>query len=488
MMRTTMLIALLAACGSVSGGKKPDGGGSNKDSQSSDGGQDDDGAKSGTRLKLQWITYDDGTRQLAGIMDTMLGKQCYPSTINGSMYCVAGNTASSDGYYSDSGCTQAVVPWYYCNAQPPDYVYQYDTSNPCQSTVAGIYQRGSEVSIPSGLAYYKSGTTCEQVNFGTNYTFYSLGASVPITTFAAISKAEPTGSGLGVVSYTSSDGMVYPFELHDSASNLDCYPESTGVGATTGVCEPEVSSSYAGYYSNSTCTTAVAETNSMCPEPGYAYTPGTCPGQLPNYFQIGSSEALSTYYYLNGTTCTSATTGTGESWYMLGAAVPTDNLTRAPDMVSGKRMQLIHYTSGSTRYRDYPLYDTTEQLECDSYGNGTSSYACLPIANYAYVESNYYYSDSACANAIDVVELYRESTSCAAPTLPKYVIKEPILPNGCSSTNYEVHTVGSPISTLYYKSGTTCTAYPLSSAYQYYTLGAEVPTSNFATATLMTDP
>ncbi|HUJ61742.1 MAG TPA: hypothetical protein VLX92_24730 [Kofleriaceae bacterium] len=489
MMRATMVIALAAACGSVSGGKKPDGG-SNKDSQSVDAGNED-GAKSGTRLKLQWVTYPDGARQLAGIMDTMLHEQCYPQTVNGGMYCAPSNSAISYGYYSDANCTQAVAAWYYCNAGQPDYIYTYDTSNPCQSTILGLYQRGSEVSIPSGLAYEKNAGGCQQVNFGTNYTFYGLGAPVAVTTLATMERSEPSGSsGIGVVSYTSTDGLVYPELLHDSTNNYDCYPETTGAGATSATCVPDVDDAYAGYYSNSTCTTAVAETNSSCPVPTYAEVPGQCSNDLPTYFQLGSTEALSTAYYTsvqsNGTTTCQGGNFSGVNWYMLGAAVPTQTLTRAPEMVAGRRIQRIQFTAGSTEYPDYALYDTTEQLECESYSAGNNTYNCLPTSS-AGVNSNYFYSDSACANAVDIVELYRGANTCPAPVLPKYALKYTTLPNGCSTNMPEVHTVGASISTLYYKSGTTCTVYP-AEPYEYYLVGAQVPTANFATATLMTDP
>src|SRR5436305_1184989 len=79
-----------------------------------------DGAKSGTRLKLKWAAYPDGTKQFLVWHDSQLSADCYPGSFASDptkTYCMPQATSLT---YSDLNCTQKISVEYTggCGSQP----------------------------------------------------------------------------------------------------------------------------------------------------------------------------------------------------------------------------------------------------------------------------------------------------------------------------------------------------------------------------------
>jgi len=476
-MRASLLL-VVAACGSVSSKDRTDAA-----AMPDAPGATVDGYRSGSRLKLSWWTYDDGTRTYAGLHDTMLGTDCEPGQVAGATVCMP--DAMQGYYFADAACTQPVGDWYICNNQTPGYIYTSAvTGGACPSSIAHVYQRGAQ--LQATTVYYLNGTACQQTTLSTMDAVYALGAEVAVGSLAPMAMAEGSGtSGFSVTYATSPDGAQLPMSLHDNSDGYDCDPESAAEGATTGTCIPEVTTAYAGYFASSTCTTALAEYPSACAAPMNAIVPAQCPGTFAQYYALGAPQAISTYYTESGTTCVAETAPAGTAWYALGTQLSVGSLARAPDTAAGHRMQLIHYSAGATSFRDARVFDTGEGTEVEVYQNSDGSHVALPASYNGFVQSNYFYGDAACTSQIDVVEIQHGAASCAEPPLPMYVVKYGTTPNGCNDA-LEVHTVG-PAITVYLEIGANCVAQTPGS-YEYHALGAAVAISSFESPTISVDP
>src|SRR5258706_14101276 len=155
-MRILALVLAAAACGSVNKAK-PDA--AVQIDAPPDAPDPLDGAKSGTRLKLRWFAYADGTKQFNGLQDAMLGTTCSPWSFFGDtkLYCIPDATSV---YYADAGCfTKISLNYTPCNN--PQYAYAVETqSTNCVSGVSHLYHVGALTSVAN--YYYKDSTgTCQ---------------------------------------------------------------------------------------------------------------------------------------------------------------------------------------------------------------------------------------------------------------------------------------------------------------------------------------
>src|SRR5689334_12938260 len=110
-MRTALVAGALAwgACGGKSTPVTADG---HAIDAALDAGPDpNEGAVSGTRLKLSWLTFGDGTRTWAGFYDAQRKERCEASLDEpwpgGHVYCVPDHRGTV--VYSDAACTQKLV-------------------------------------------------------------------------------------------------------------------------------------------------------------------------------------------------------------------------------------------------------------------------------------------------------------------------------------------------------------------------------------------
>lgn len=473
----------LVACGGPSvtaGDAQP------SDGTTTDAGPDpNDGAHSGTRLKIVNWVFPDGTRQWDTFYDSQRKENCYlyGPWPDGNIYCTP-NGASV--VYSDAGCTTRVAQVYRdpnCAQAPPMYALDWNYT-PCTSTPSHLYVRGGKLTL---TAYYFKGSdgTCGGPYTSTNEDYYSLSAEVTTTDLVKLSVGSPVGaSRLNERFVTSSDGLQFPWTVHDSMLGDDCYTTYYGDGAPTASCAPS-SSWYAAYAHDAACTVTELSINRTCGAPKYAntYPYNACPTDPEQYYTVGPALAGSPLYYPSGGMCYATTADPSQSYYGVAQPLTLATLTRTPDAVAGHRMQLVHMTTpDGLRWRDYSIYDTQKAAECYPFTLPDGTTRCITWGNY----SQQFFSNSTCTTPIDLVQLSTGPSSCGAPPVSKFASKYVPPPAGTCAYSYEVHIMGAQYTGPVYTNYGTCTRY-LPTQTEFYALGAVVPLTDFASASTITD-
>lgn len=471
-----LVLAVAAGCGEVA--TNPDASGDGPP-----GSDPDDGLRSGTRLKLQWFDFG-GTRVANGQRDTMRDETCYPQPwADGRNYCVPSNTTSIA--YSDAACTQEVGVQYVdptCASMPPTYLIEY-APDLCASYPTRLYQRGAMVS--AGGHYYLQGDgSCNGPYSDPNYRYYSPGAVVPTSALIEMTESPPsTATRYSQRFYESTDGARVFSQIHDSVLETACYLSATSQDATSGTCLPG-NAYYAGYFQDSQCLQPKLDAQSACPAPQFAVTyPNgpTCPGESgPTYYQVGAM-ADTTLFRDDGAGCMAQTANPAVDYYALGPALTLASVPRVRDTVAGRRIQLTHYHDGETRLRDYATYDEEKGTTCYPFMRSDQTIVCMPFQYGIYT----FYSDPACTTPIDLIEQYRGEAACAMPPAPDFAVKY-IQTTPCEYT-YEVHTVGTMLSSAIYLNNGGCSLYNAPQSV-FYRTGPIVPDSELAAGTLVIDP
>ncbi len=151
---------------------------------------------------------------------------------------------------------------------------------------------------------------------------------------------------------------------------------------------------------------------------------------------------------------------------------------------SGSRIKIMWVVGADGSKVFDGLYDSQRSESCYWSPYYDSSIRCMPLPGVGQIVATSLYSDSACTTA-----LYgRVSPPC--PTPPKYAYtSELLMCVGITST--KIFHVGQSISappTVYTMAG-SCQLYgPAPSNYEFYELGSQIPASDFASATITTDP
>jgi hypothetical protein len=474
---------VLAACGGPSV--------SSTDAHVGDGATPDsspdltDGAHSGTRLKITYWVFPDGTRQWNAFYDSQRKETCYiyPAWPDGNYYCTP---SGANIVYTDAGCTAKVAQNYHDpNCAPTTPTYALDWSyTACSSGPSHLYLRGSQVTLAQ---YYDKGSdgTCYGPYTSTNYDFYSLGAEVVPTDLVKLAIGGPMGSAqLGVRFMTSSDGLAFPWNIHDAMLGDDCYTSYAGDGATSARCAPS-SSSYAAYSHDSACSTTELAVSKACGSPRYAvaYPYSACAAAPDVYYTVGSAVASTPLFTPSGGQCYAATADPTANYFGVGQQLDLAVLNRAPDTVAGHRMQLIHMTTpDGLRWRDYPIYDSEKNAECTPFTLPDGTTRCVAWGGY----SQTYYSNSTCTSPIDLVELQTGPSSCGPPPASKFASKYVPPPPGTCAYSYEVHEMGAVYAGAVYTNYGSCARYAPAQT-TFYQLGQTVPLTDFASVTVVAD-
>src|SRR5690349_8500361 len=108
-MRAFACVALVVACSPSTPTVVID---AARDTVSDSGPDPDDGARSGTRLKLTWFEFTDGTRQFDGFYDAERKEPCFISQrwTDGNAYCTP---SAASVVYTNSTCTARVAASYH---------------------------------------------------------------------------------------------------------------------------------------------------------------------------------------------------------------------------------------------------------------------------------------------------------------------------------------------------------------------------------------
>jgi hypothetical protein len=454
-----------------------------------DGDPDDDGAKSGTRIKLQWHDYG-GTRVFAGTFDTERHEVCnLQNWIDGKFYCAPDSANNDEEIYSDAQCTQRALITHAsdpnCPTSQPGYAVDR-VAGPCTHPVIRLYLFGPRIAATHHYTRSSDGS-CTGPHTTWNSDYFQLGAEVPVSALAELTLDAPSGTGrLSPVSASSADGarVVLTYFAYDAVLGGYCgfFPED---GDSSAPCRPFDSSGSSEFH-DAMCSQAVVRQIQGCPKPKFAAVqanPG-CDNSASKYFSVGDMVAAPPLYSMDGgPTCTVTMPSPDYTYYALGPEVSLMQLARAPDNEPGRALQLIRYTDGATRYRSFwgGLYDSQHSTACYE----DSSLHCVPTGD-AWFHS--YYSDSACTQPINVAEVHSGPAVCGALKLPAFARKSIAPQPGSCKGSAEFYPVRTAYTQPIFEKRQACVEVQLAAGSLLYTVGAPYPITEFPLATLVTDP
>jgi hypothetical protein len=190
---TVGLLAACAACSAKVASRVADAPGSNTPTDA--GSATDDGAISGTRLKLIYWTFADGTTTWDAFYDEQRREDCsIGSWSGGSIYCYPNNWASV--VYTNSTCSDAVGQWYSdpsCPSPAPGYVLDF-TDDGCTSLPDHLYVRGAKQTVASYYFLDSTGACDGPYTDGGYDDYYALGAEVPTSELVGLTVTSPGGA------------------------------------------------------------------------------------------------------------------------------------------------------------------------------------------------------------------------------------------------------------------------------------------------------
>ena len=255
---------------------------------------DDDGAHSGSRLKIVDWVFDDGTRQWKGFHDAKLEQDCQALVWDdGTYYCTPGTLVQ----YADPGCTQPII----VGTSALGYERPF---TPCGNTTTHVFEVGNQLTLPRYYYAQDAMGRCLSQTPDQTQTLFSVGAEVPRSELVELAVTAPSGTGRVQTRYlTSSDGMQFPWLLHDQQLGLDC--TATGFDGQQSVsCSPAAAE--AKYSRDSACSVPVAAVDLGCPSPSVAMQPSTSACPTEQYFSVDPTPVISPLFEMTGSTCSTA--------------------------------------------------------------------------------------------------------------------------------------------------------------------------------------
>ena len=441
-----------------------------------------DDLASGARLKIR--AYDfGGTRHPLGLHDAERGDDCTPELwTTGQHYCTP--TDAMGVVYTDAACTQPVGEHYpsaTCPRPTPKYILVSEQVG-CQARPARLAARGARLTLAQ---YYLAGSdgSCLGPFTPGGYEHYALGATVPTSELAPLGIGPPVGGGrIAPRSYESLDGVRLPYRPHDTALATDCTLRSR-LNARAGRCVPE-GTIVATLFRDAACTQPLARERAACPAPAYLEATDDCTHSDDDVFARGPVTTVPPLFDRLTTACTMVSpTSTPSTYYRVGPQVQLATTTRAP-AAGERRIVPVYHVDGGAPVRDTALHDTQLGSDCTPYTFGDGTVRCVPTGS----SHQTMYTDSACQNAVQIMDLFRGSIACAAPPVPVFAVRYLAAPAGTCLHSYEVRPVlEAHTGPLYRLLGTTCSAYTPSTTVPYR-VGAPIPLDQLVAATVVVDP
>ncbi len=433
----------------------------------------DDGYLSGARLKLRWNDYS-GTRQFVAVYDAQLDETCQPTLwADGKTYCMP---RSGGIGYSDDACTNPVGLRSKLSSgclAAPRY-FSATEVRPCNEfRRARLFRSAMLLPATSYFTKNQSGG-CDGPNPSSNYEVYQLSPEVPTTELVELTQTAQTMGRIEQRGFRGADGSRLPSELYDTTLETACQLSSTGTCAPVGATPNG--------FADANCAEPLGARLSGCPTPTYgarARRPG-CPDAGIEYFSLGAQVDLARVYQsISNNACVSNEPSPGYSYFAPGPAVMAATLARTNDTAPGRQIQRVYYTDATAKVRSATLFDTAHNADCITVGG-----RCLPQD--ASVQR--YYADITCMTPVDVAIVFTGPAGCGLPATPRYALRGTASAEPCAP-NYEVFRVGGQHSgTLFSKSEAgACSPASVQNGL-YYDVEKSLPLSEFATATVITDP
>ncbi len=313
-------------------------------------------AVSGTRLKVVWTFYGDGSRQpeTDAYFDLELPARCTPVLWRDDVDRCA--PSADEAFYIDAMCTETVGRADVITK--PSFFIGYDFVG-TRRLPARFYRAGPPTD-PIAAIYERVDGECKGPFLtSSEIPYFELRDETHGENLVELRDGELGGEDerIGVVVRTSTDGMRVPLGLHDRVLDAPCRAASRPEGT---VCKPAIG--VARQYIDSACEQppiVVLGSEPVHPVLARGDTAG-CPA----YFSPGPQSSGPVYQRV-GTTCTRVVLGPFERAYQLGAPVALPVLERTVEDRPGPRLQRIALASGSLAFYDERMFDTATRGDCE---------------------------------------------------------------------------------------------------------------------------
>jgi len=437
MMRIAIVLAL-AACGDNRPDPRP--------------------AHSGTRVKLRYFEYADGTRQrdLALYHDSAWNEPCRPVRwSDGARYCTPD---AAEAFYTDPACTNLVGRA--SSAEPPPRYFTAFYSVQGVPYPSTLYRAGDRTDVPQQRWVLDDGL-CKGplVNDGA-YDYYLLGEKLADP--ARIKRSESYGDGdLQLADDYSDDGLRAPIMFSDRKYGECATPERAN--ADTVECVP-LDSVPAAYFHDGQCT-----------EPVLTVAGSTIPALVASFdiitgcqqmFPI-ATELMAPQLFTNlGGICNEVQPPNGVRFFSTAAAIDLPKVVRERESAD-RRLRRIDRVTGELRLEDTFVYDSELATDCVPSGD-----VCMPVTNIA---TQTFFSDDTCATPLEVALV--AARACDPPVLYATKSGELVpLTGRISNPFYELST------------GDTCRVYAPPIPYVAYGVGAPLGRERLVPFTIATEP
>jgi hypothetical protein len=333
--------------------------------------EDVEDATSGTRMKLEWVYYADGSRQPApaSFYDTELHARCVATDwSDGSVRCAP---IADEAKFVDDQCTQA-RGINFSQLTDPEYFIGYDLFAGFQPTPAHLYRAGPPVGTPAFVYQRSDDGSCLLMGSAPEGVQFHEALAADNSAMVAIEEHELAADGdrIGLVAYATADGLRLPRGLRDRELDKPCTPQLRAEGA---VCAP---------IANDTDVFL----DSACSEPGVLAFNGFVPDLIRHVGTDGCAAeyrpgevVIDTLYRREGAACLRLPADPTFHGVRLGERIAPAPLERAVEDDGVHRLQRVTLGSGSLRWRGQRLVDTATRTECQpvQFGDVTR---CIPAA------------------------------------------------------------------------------------------------------------
>ena len=394
---------------------------------------------SGGRIKARWWVTAEGDRAWDTWWDTQLNASCdFNPTSDGVRRCIPNNWDSSEEYFTDDQCTQAVYTrMSTAPCEPADYIMQFLTGT-CDAPGGYTFNKPGAMATPS-LVYQKFNDTCMAQPTPTE-PLYAKGAEVPPSMFMEATPAEyGAGPRIKTQGYSTSDGTKQVSGWRDTQlDNVNCYFDEAEDGKLR--CLPQRGGSIAGY-ADTSCSALLIDATPGCDKkvPDYAVNSAAYQCGYEGYEILKRGAAFAGDRYVG--TPESCTVGMPIEGAMLYQSVPApldsfQEVMHTVDETDPGRLKPRYYDAGAGGCWFHNFWDSELKHAC-SFGTASDmKERCLPNTGIGVLRT---FTDAACTVPAPLSEI----SECAPATLPEYSINE--MPGECGRRKYEVWKAGEQV-------------------------------------------
>jgi hypothetical protein len=308
---------------------------------------------SGTRLKLEWYLFEDGTQQVEprSFYDTEMHARCEPRTfVDGTTRCLP---FADEALYIDATCENVVGRVTTPADIEPTHFIGYDRV--AGALLPARVYAATQPREPVTELYERIDGTCEgPFATATDLTYYDLGVAYDVL---ALHEGTVEGEQIAARLQLTDDGLRLPFELQDRARQAPCRPELRTDGSV--VCAP-TTAVLATLFADASCTTAVVAVDPSSPPPEAAARLG--PSGCTTYHAVGAPYE-GPRYEMRGERCTRLAADELLA-FEVDAALDLPLLERTVEDEPRRRLQRITLTDGDFIVVDDRLYDSAIRTEC----------------------------------------------------------------------------------------------------------------------------